>query len=165
MMRNLLSILAVAGTFLSPPAALAQHQTSPLGSTVRVIMSDGARLSGELLAAQRDSSWLLEGDVIRAISLDDVSRAQVRGRGMDSGRILLWSLIGGVVTGAALTSACSGVAEDCGGVFVASMLSWGLVGGIAAGITQSPHRWVDPRPEVLAPYARFPQGLPPHFTR
>ncbi len=163
-MRSVLAILFVAGAVLGPGVALAQHQPPPLGSTVRLTMSGGGRLSGELLAAQRDSAWLLEAGVIRAISLHDVYGVQVRGRGMDSGRILLWTLIGGTVTGAALTAACSSVRDGCGGVFVGTMLSWGLVGGIAAGITRSPHRGVDPRGEALAPYARFPQGLPPQFT-
>lgn len=164
-MRSVLVILFVAGAVLGPGLAVAQHKPPLLGSTVRLTMSDGGRLSGELLAAQRDSAWLLEaGGVIRAISLHDLYGVQVRGRGMDSEKILLWTLIGGTVTGAALTAACSSVSDGCGGVFVGTMLSWGLVGGIAAGITRSPHRRIDPRPEALAPYARFPQGLPPQFT-
>jgi hypothetical protein len=163
-MRNILAILVAAGTILGPHPALAQQQRGPIGSTVRFTMVSGARLSGELLAAQRDSAWLLSGEATRAISLDDVSMAQVRGRGMDSRGILLWTLIGGVVTGVALTAACSSVADGCGPVFVATTGAWGVVGGIAAAITESPHRWVDPESEVLTPYARFPQGLPPQFV-
>lgn len=165
-MRSLIPILVAAATILGPQAALAQRQAPPFGSTVRFTMADGERLSGELLAAQRDSAWLLAGDMSRAISLHDVSRAQVRGRGMDRQKIMLWSLIGGVASGAVLTAACSRVEDsDCGAVFPAFVLSWALAGGIAAAVTQSPHRWVEPRLEVLAPYARFPQGLPPQFVR
>jgi hypothetical protein len=162
-MRNLFVILFAVATVLSAPPALAQKQPGPLGSTARFIMHDGAGLSGELLAAQRDSAWLLQAGVVHALPLHNVFQVQLRGRGMDSKGILLWTLIGGAVTGAALTGACSSVSDGCGGVFVATIGAWGLVGGIAAAITKSPHRWVDPRPEVLAPYARFPQGLPPQF--
>jgi hypothetical protein len=162
-MRNVLAILFAAGTILGPQAGVAQERRGPIGSTARLIMHDGARLSGELLAAQRDSTWVLHAGVIHAVPLHDVVQVQLRGRSMDSRGILLWTLIGGAVTGAALTGACSSVSDGCGGVFVATIGAWGLVGGIAAAITKSPHRWVDPQSEVLASYARFPQGLPPQF--
>jgi hypothetical protein len=162
-MRYLLATLFATGAFLGAPPSLAQIRPVPLGHNVRLIMHDGSRLSGELLAAQRDSSWVLQEGVIHSFPLDNVVRVQVRGQGIDSRGMLLWTLIGGAVTGAALTHACESVSEGCGNVFVVTIGLWGVVGGVAALITRSPHRWLDPRTEVLGPYARYPQGLPPQF--
>lgn len=163
-MPSLIAILFIAGVVFGARDAMAQRESGPLGATVRLSMSTGGSQSGELLAARRDSLWLLKHQLIHGIALPDVSRVNVRGKGIGRGGILLWTVIGGGVTGGALTAACSSVAEGCGGVFAGTMLAWAIVGGVAAVLTQSPHRWVDASPEALAPYSRFPQGLPPQFT-
>ena len=162
-MRVLLVILFAATTSVAPPSARAQPDQKPTGATLRFVMRDGARHAGELLAAQDSSAWLLQRDETRPILLRDVARVQVRGQGLGPVHLLIWTAVGGVATGAALTGACQTVSEGCGGVFAGSLLIWGLVGGLAAAITGSPHRWIEPQPNKLAPYARFPQGLPERF--
>jgi hypothetical protein len=142
-----------------------QRVQSVLGSRVRLERRDGSRLSGELLAAERDSVWVLDRGEIAVMPLVLLQSVQVRrGGGPDATGILVWAVVGGLVTGGALTAACSSVTEDCGGVFVGTLVSWGLVGGIAAAITRSPHRWLPLDAHAIAPYARFPQGLPPSVT-
>jgi hypothetical protein len=164
-MRPFMSMLFLAAVTVSTAIRCeAQHRRSVFGAKVRLVRYDGLRSSGELLAAQGDSLWLLASGAMYAVPLDKLQDVQVRRPGIDAVGILGWALVGGLVTGRALTAACSTVAEDCGGVFVGTMLSWGLVGGIAAAITRSPHRWLSPGAAALAPYARFPQGLPPGFV-
>ena len=81
---------------------------------------------------------------------------------MGAGLGWVWAGIGAVVTGAALTAACSSVSDvDCGGVFLGTALLWGLVGAaaapsIAGARWENIDAWRD-----LPPHTRFPQGLPP----
>ncbi len=67
--------------------------------------------------------------------------------------------VGPILSGALLTSACNTVEDaDCAFVLPAVLVSWGLFGGICAAMSGSGMRPVNPN--QLAPYARFPQGLP-----
>lgn len=163
-MRRTCSLVAAVCVLLGASAAHAQRNAPLLGSKVRFMLPDGALLAGELLAAQRDSAWVLDSRVMYAVHLPNVQRVEIRGRGLDRRGIRSWALAGGVVTGGVLTMACASVTSDCGLVAPTALFLWGIVGGISAALTQSPHRWVEARPELLAPYARFPQGLPPAFA-
>lgn len=81
---------------------------------------------------------------------------------------MAWSLVGGLVSGVALTAACGSVeGAECGAVLPGVILSWGLVGGLSAATLSgsssqrlAPEEW-----ERLRPFARFPQGLPEGFPR
>lgn len=163
-MRRTCSLVATFCVLLGASTAHAQRNAPLLGSKVRFMLPDGALLAGELLAAQRDSAWLLKARVMYAVHLPSAQQVEVRGRGVDRRGIMRWALAGGVVSGGALTMACASVTSDCGLVAPTALLLWGIVGGISAALTQSPHRWVEARAELLAPYARFPQGLPPAFA-
>lgn len=55
-------------------------------------------------------------------------------KNMSAGLAWAWVGIGAVVTGAALTAACSTVTEDCGGVFLGTALLWTLVGAAASPV-------------------------------
>lgn len=172
-MRKILGIMSVAALLLGAATpGLTQYRQSfrnrdvrsAFGSRVRLERRDGSRVSGELLAAARDSVWLLDRDEMIVVPLVLVQSAQVRRPGIDATGILVWAVVGGLLTGGALTAACSTVAEGCGAVFTATMVSWGLVGGLAAAITRSPHRRLALDVPAFTPYARFPQGLPPRFA-
>lgn len=153
-------------TVMASAAARAQRLESVFGSRLDLDLRGGQRLSGELLALQRDSLWLLPSrGEMRVVALRDVTRAQVPQRGLTAGGVMAWTLIGGLVSGTLLTAACSSVeGAGCGGVLPAVMLSWGLVGGISAALSGSRMRPVGTDPRSLAPYARFPQGLPDGFV-
>lgn len=157
------SIVAVALLGAAAPA-VAQARATVRGASVRLTRVDGGRVSGELLAAARDSVWLLDRREMTALPLTLVRSVQVRRPGLGPSGILIWTLVGGAATGAALTAACESFTADCGGIFVGTMISWGIVGGISAAITRSPHRRLAPEAPALAPYARFPQGLPPGLS-
>jgi len=162
-MRTLILLGSALATFGLASPITAQRDARLLGHTVHVTQQDNTRLVGELLAVQSDSLWLLDAGQPRALLLQALDEVQVRGRGMSGSGILVWSLLGGIASGVPLTVACATVTNGCGVVLPTVMLSWLLVGGVAAAITGSPHRSVGPYPELLAPYARFPQGLPPDF--
>ena len=151
-------------TMFASEAALAQRVSSVLGSRVDLELRGAPNLSGELLAAQRDSLWLLPVDgPLQTVYLADVLHAKVPQGGLTSSKVLLWTAIGGVLSGALLTSACNSVeGADCAFVLPAVLVSWGLFGGISASMSGSGMRPVSPN--QLAPYARFPQGLPGGFV-
>lgn len=159
-------VFSVGLAVLLSGAADAQRIHSVYGSRVDLTLLGGRRLSGELLAARQDSVWVLPRRAkLSVLSLSDIARARVPRTGPSAGGMLVWALVGGTVSGLALTAACSSVdGADCGGLLPAMIVSWGLVGGIAAAITGSGSRPVNVDARGLAPYARFPQGLPPGFT-
>jgi hypothetical protein len=161
-----LFFLGVALAGAAAPAA-AQRQRDVLGSPVRLQLPDGPRLGGELLAVQPDSMWIMVKGAGRAIPLAGLRTVQVRRRGLDAGAILTWTAVGGAVTGAVLAAACASVASEgdisCNSIFVSTLVVWGVFGGGVALLAGSPHRQLPPEPAVLAPYARFPQGLPRGF--
>ncbi|HWP37412.1 MAG TPA: hypothetical protein VNL18_07645 [Gemmatimonadales bacterium] len=173
-MRKIIGIMSVAALLhgAATPGLTQYRQSfrnrdvrSAFGSRVRLERRDGSRVSGELLAAARDSVWLLDRDEMIVVPLVLVRSAQVRRPGIGATGILVWAVAGGLLTGGALTAACSKVWEEgCGAVFTYTMVSWGLVGGLAAAITRSPHRWLALDVPAFTPYARFPQGLPPRFA-
>lgn len=121
---------------------------------------------GELLAADSDTLWLLEGPgpVVR-IPLADVDRVRIRRHRWDTQRALLWAGVGGVVTGGALSMACGRVEDtDCGGVFVGALATWITVGVIAAvSFEKSRNLELGPTDSELRRFTRFPQGLPPGY--
>lgn len=161
MARVVVTLLLTA--LASVPAA-AQRRESVLGTRVQLDVGDADRVSGELVAAQGDSLWLLPpGGALRLVPLGRVTRARVPRPGITAGGIMIWAGIGGLVSGLGLTLACSSVEDTggCGAVLPAVLAGWALVGGISAAITGSGWRTV--ATDSLAPYARFPQGLPETF--
>ena len=167
MKRRFTSAVALALAF---PAVLgAQHRESPgqgYQVQLRLNVASARAVKGELIAVRADSLWIRHDDGVRSMALGDLDRVQVRDHGFTFGKAMLISVIGGLVTGGALTAACSSVSSDCGGVFVGMMGSWLLVGAIAgAASSGSAYRSLEPLSyEAMQPYARYPQGLPPGVT-
>jgi hypothetical protein len=147
-------------------AALAQQSKSVHGVRLEVDLRAGPRMSGELLAVERDTLWLLPSrGRLGSVPLADVTRAQIPHHGVTRKKILLWALAGGVVTGAALAAACSSVDEgDCGAVFPITLVSWGIVGGISALATAPAMHPITADAATLTSYARFPQGMPEGYS-
>ena len=161
-MRVVIMILALLALWHNPAAA--QMDSRMLGSTVRLKPLAGRRVpveEGELIATSRDSLWLLLPGRLVSVPRGAVLRVRVNRKKMGAGLAWAWAGIGAVVTGGALTAACSTVAEDCGGVFVVTAVLWSLVGAFAAPSIAGA-RWenIDAWGD-LPPHTRFPQGLPP----
>lgn len=151
---------------LGVAAAPAQGLKPPLGSQVSVSVSGERSLSGELVAVDRDSIWLLQRESLASVPLWEVSQVRVDRGGMGATGALVWSLIAGVVSGVALQSACSSVREDCGSVLPATLGIWALIGVVSAGSLQSSRfTTLPPEPDSLRARARFPQGLPAALAR
>ena len=167
MRRRFTSALALALVF--PAGLWAQKRESPgegYQMQLRFNEASSRAVKGELIAVGADSLWLRQGDGVRAMALGDLDRVQVRHHGFTFGKAMLIAGIGGLVTGAAMTAACSSIEDNCGVVFVGMMGSWLAVGAIAgAASSGSAYRSLEPLTyEALQPYARYPQGLPPGVT-
>jgi hypothetical protein len=152
---------------LGPLAAQQPRVTTPtvLGRRVELLATPrAAMVTGELLAAQGDSAWVLTSrpERVVAVPVGPASQATIRRHGLTASRGVIWGLVVGVVSGVGLAAACSSVADECGGVLVGSVAS-GLVFGALAGLSfhvSSRRTFTPVRVEQLTPYARFPQGVP-----
>lgn len=159
-------MVALLTLVLAGAWADAGAQSRPLGGRVRVTQSGSLpRLHGELIAVSLDSLWLLRDSTLVAIPTRDMIRVEVKRRPMGGGQIMLWGLIGGAVSGAALTAACASYTDGCGSVLPAVMLTWTLWSGIWAAVSGSAYQNypVEHLQTNLPAFARFPQGLPDGF--
>ena len=157
---------ALALVLAFPVALWAQDRESPgqgYQVQLRLNVASASALKGELIAVRADSLWIRQDAGVRSMALGDLDRVRVRHHGFTFGKAMLIAAVGGLVTGVAMTAACSSVADDCGGVFVGMMVPWLAIGAIAgAASSGSAYRSLEPLSyEVLQPYARYPQGLPP----
>ena len=162
-MRVVTMILALLA-LCHNPAVAQMDSTKILGSTVRLQPFAGRKVpvqEGELIATSRDSLWLLLPGRLESVPRGAVLRVRVNRKKMGAGLAWAWAGIGAVVTGAALTAACSTVTDSCGAVFLTTAALWALVGAAAAPSIAGA-RWenVDAWRDLL-PHTRFPQGLPP----
>lgn len=157
------ALLALA---LLGPWARAGAQDRPTGHRVRVTQPGSlSRLRGELIAVSLDSLWLLRDSTLVAVPTRNLARVEVKRRPMGAGDIMLWGVIGGAVSGAALTAACASYTDGCGAVLPAIVLTWTLWSGLWATVTGSAYQSY-PAVRVqrdLPAFARFPQGLPDRF--
>ena len=129
----------------------------------RLEVGPSKSVKGELIAVGSDSLWVRSDRNMTAMALGDLDRVRVQQHSFTFGKAMLIALLGGLVTGGAMTAACSSVASDCGSVFVGMMTSWLVVGAVAGATSSgSAYRNLEPMSyETLQPYARYPQGVPP----
>lgn len=158
-----LAFVLVLGSACAPPQVTAHRGV--LGAPIRATV-DGTpeSLNGELLAVGEDTLWVAVEEGLQHAILSRVSEARIDrgGKGMRHG--LHRGVVFGLVTGAAMTAACSSVedGEGCGGVFVMSTVI-STVFGALAGATNESRRFLRverPTAPTLVPWARYPQGLP-----
>jgi hypothetical protein len=108
------------------------------------------RIAGELIAVSADSVWVLNDTAGMAIPTSAVHDGKLTAYAAQTGNLTTWTLLG------ALSTLSNGALL----VFTAPM--W-LIGGslTVRGEARSPERKQPPLGwNELAPYARFPQGLP-----
>lgn len=145
----------------------ARTKPSPLGARV-TLYTDAGTVSGELLAINDDSLWVLSPNAAgpRAVGRSGVRNAIVH-RGAGVGSLAFRGVLFGAVTGLGMFGACASLSGDeastgCGGVFVTSTLIAGALGLFAASSMESARDLVVARvtPAALARFARWPQGRP-----
>ena len=162
------SALLVAGLFLLGDSALAQSVPVPVtGSRLQVTLTSGDEFRGELIEAMGDSLLLGGPSGLQAVHLADVARIRAQRHGLDAGGVLKWVALGGLITGAGMTVACSQAdVSGCGAVLPVMVLSWGVIGGLLGlGLANTAWRELPLRGDGLRAYARFPQGAPVGFRR
>lgn len=169
MSRILNSVMTLVVAF--PVGLGAQDRESPgegYQVQLRLNQESARAVNGELVAVGADSLWIRQDDGVRSMALGDLDGVRVRHHGFTFGKAMLIATIGGLVTGAAMTAACSSIdgSDSCGGVFIGMMGSWLAIGAIAgAASSSSAYRSLEPVSyQALQPYARYPQGLPPGVT-
>ncbi len=157
------------GAGLAGPIAAQRQRDLLYGAQVRVLprSSGGPPVTGELVAVSDDTLWMLAGPRLVALPMPQVAQVRIDRRTPGAGRAWAWALIGGAVTGGALTAACSSVRKNCGGAFALSVALFLVPGAIAAAsLDHARYQTLDrPEPGQLRARARFPQGLPPGVDR
>lgn len=134
-----------------------------VGRTVTIVTEPAReQVKGELLVVEKDRLYVRAEDGVREIPLGSVREARVKRHGFGKSKAYAWSLIGGLVTGGALTAACTAETEGCAGVGLITLGLWLGIGALSAPSLEGSSRIVLPRPtpEELRAFARLPQGLP-----
>jgi hypothetical protein len=167
--RSICCLIVASTTFL--PCAFGQGESGRVrGANVAIELVSARRtvLRGELIAVSLDSVWVLGRSGLDAAPLGYVRRASVKQHSLDAQAGLIWTLVGGLVTGGLLTAACASVEEGCFVVFPVTLGAWGIVGGLSALTLEysSRRRFVTPNiGNKIRGYARFPHGLPAGLDR
>ena len=163
-MRRAQRLVAAVLALLMATGCASTPKVQVVGRTVTVEPDgDGHKVKGELLVVGPDRLWVRESGAVAEVPLPAVRKVDVKRHGWDARRAATWTLIGGLVTGGALTGACAAAdADSCGGVGLIALGAWLLVGLLAAPSMESSSRIELPRPtpDELRPFARLPQGWP-----
>ena len=140
--------------WLSPAEAA---QKDAYGAWIVVTTSDTTGESGEFLAVDNDSVFVLSLDgVVRAVPRGSVREAKIAFYQSQLGSVILWSTLG------TLSTISNGV------LLVFTAPAWIITGTVAgASESRAPIRTVA-RPEdweTVRMYARFPMGMPENLPR
>ena len=109
-----------------PTLATAQQSAEQVvrGYRVTVDVIQDRPLQGELLTVNGDSIWVLADGTPAAVALADIEGVRIKKHGLGPTEAMLWSVVGGAVTGGALAAACTAVydTEGCAQVFVGAAI-------------------------------------------
>lgn len=155
-------------TVILQACAAGRMTPSVYGRDVKVLpRADGPKVQGELLVVENDRVVVLAKDGIQDVAIPQIREIRVRRHGFDGRKAWVWTLVGAVVSGVGLAAACSSVedADNCAGAGFAGAVPWILFGGLASlSAERSAFRGFDAsQRDLLRPFARYPQGLPPEF--
>lgn len=154
-----LSFLCVVGACRSSSAPRPYRDTPAeltarvSGSWVEVRRLDGLYRYGELIAATGDTLFAAHGDTLHAVPRDSIDDVELTRYRPNLAGITTWTTIGMLST------------ISHGWFLILTAPTW-AVSGIGAAVAET-HRaiWRTRDFERLAPYARFPAGLPPQLDR
>ncbi len=149
----------------------AARTSNVLGRSVTLVPREAGapKAKGELLALDQGRIWVRTKDGVRDFDPASLREVRVRRHNLTGGWAVRWGLVGGLLSGVALTAACSSVeGNDVGGcarVGIVSAGLWTLVGFLAApSLDASSQLSLDPQSDRLKPYARLPAGFPEGVT-
>ena len=133
--------------------------------TLVPIASGAPKVKGELLAVDQERIWVRTKDGVRDFAPATVREVRVQRHNLTGGWAVRWGLVGGLLSGVALTASCSSVeGNDVGGCAAVGGVTaglWALAGLLAApSLEASSQLSLDPGSARLKPYARLPAGLP-----
>jgi hypothetical protein len=135
--------------WLSTPT---QAQTSAYGGWIELTYDQPKErhTDGELIAVSADSVWVLSGNQGLVIPTAAVKRGKLTAYAAQKGGLTTWTALGTLAT----------ISNGLALVFTAPM--WLIGGPLAVGAeSRAPERKNPPLTWVeLAPFARFPQGMP-----
>jgi len=123
------------------------------GGWIRVQNHDGTQVEGELLAATVDTLHVLSFGGWLAMPVGQVRVATLTAFRVRLDPIVTWGVIGAVST------------LSHGFVLILSAPIWILTSSVAGANASTAPRIQSVDPAKLAPFARFPQGLPPDIDR
>lgn len=165
------ALAAILAAVLVPGcASTLKLQDVPVGGREVTVVTEGkkTKVKGELLVVDKDSLWLRAKDGVRELPLREVREVRVKRNGFGAHAALTWAGVGALVTGGGMAAACSSVegSNNCAAVGLVIGGLWLLVGALTAPALESSSRidYSKPTAEMLRPYARLPQGLPPGVT-
>jgi hypothetical protein len=159
-----LSSCLVLGALASAGCAA---RSTVLGRSVTLVPAaqDAKPVKGELLAVEEGRVYVRTKDGVRDVDVSGLREVKVRRHDLGAGWAIRWGLVGGLVSGAVMAAACSSVEGNDAGGCAATGAVWGgiwmLAGLLAApSLEGSSQLSFSPDSVRLAPYARFPAGLP-----
>ena len=129
-----------------------EAQTAAYGGWIELTYGEAAerRTDGELIAVSAESVWVLSGNQGLVIPTAAVKRGKLTAYAAQKGGLTAWTVIGTLST------------ISNGGFLIFTAPMWIIGGSLAVGgesrapeLKNPPLTWVE-----LAPFARFPQGLP-----
>jgi hypothetical protein len=130
----------------------AEAQTTAYGGWIELTyhQSEERRTDGELIAVSAESVWVLSANQGLVIPTAAVKRGKLTAYAAQKGGLTLWTIVGTLST----------ISNGAFLIFTAPM--WIIGGSLAVGgESRAPERKSPPLTWVeLAPFARFPQGLP-----
>jgi hypothetical protein len=155
-------VLAVGGCAGNPapggwlwPAQ--ESQADPYGAWIVISTAGEPPLSGEFLAAESDSIFVLTSDgAVRSVPFDNVLQAQIASYDAQWGRLAWWTALGSIST----------ISHGFSLVFTFPI--WVIAGSIAANAqSRAPLLELDDAEDwdLARTYARFPAGLPANLPR
>lgn len=164
-----LAALLVGGVGGVGGCVVSKAGISPYGKTATLYPRNGSSVSGELIASNSDSIWLLRNGAVTSYSSANVRAVDVERHGLDGRKTLVWMTLAGAATGSALTIACNQYNSDpqesnadCSGVLPGTLLFFAALGGIFAVSNDysSMYHLVPQDTNRLRAFSRFPQGVP-----
>lgn len=162
-MRRILVVPALAAGLLSAGCISVPTYRVERGAPVALNFVSGPTQRGELLAVSVDSLWIRDDSLIGAVALPALVRVTIDRQRYGAKHGLLRGASFGFVSGIALYVACRTAEEasDCGGIVLVSTILGSLVGVLAVpSLDNLRFLVVPPTVETLAPWARYPQGMP-----
>jgi len=157
--RGALSLLVLAGACFrttAPPSFLPtphQAEQDGYGGWIRVQHHDDTEVEGELLAATPDTLHVLSFNGWLAVPVNKVRVATLTAFRVPLDGIITWGAFGGMST------------LSHGWFLILTLPTWIVASTLAGASASKAPRVRSVDPAKLAPFARFPQGLPPDIDR